>query len=187
MSQLAETGVAGSALYRRSRLLTVGLLCSQSPCRPGPESRMHKRPPVSLLVLVAALAVRAVADAPQPLRLRGRRVGRALAQAAPSGQTLKYAPCNAAAELTCSGVPSTKAICCNKMNFVCGTRNDTGGPRCVVCPQICSSACGAGYACDRDPADGCFKCLPATCSPGCGAGSSCQKVASRWQCAKLAA
>ncbi len=52
-----------------------------------------------------------------------------------------------------------------QMNFVCGTRNDTGGPRCVVCPQICSSACGAGYACDNDLADGCFKCLPGGATP----------------------
>ncbi len=86
---------------------------------------MHKRPPVSLLVLVAALAVRAVADAPQPLRLQGRRVGRALAQAAPSGQTLKYAPCNAAAELTRSGVPSTKAICYNKVRAAKGRASST--------------------------------------------------------------
>lgn len=58
--------------------------------------------------------------------------------------------------IKCIGVSGTArpAVPPMQMNFVCGTRNDTGGPRCVVCPQICSSACGAGYACDRDPADG---------------------------------
>ena len=47
-----------------------------------------------------------------------------------------------------------------QLNFACGTRSDTGGPRCVVCPQMCVYTCGTGSICDRDPADGCFKCLP---------------------------
>ena len=75
--------------------------------------------------------------------------------------TVKYAPCNDATEHTCSGTDGSgsAAICCNKMNFACGVRLDTGGPRCAMCPQVCIMDCMPGYKCGRD-ANGCFNCLP---------------------------
>lgn len=65
----------------------------------------------ALWVVAAALAATTAAAHPQPLYH-----GRALAQSGPS-QAIKYAPCNAATELTCSGAQSTKPICCNKVSM----------------------------------------------------------------------
>ncbi|EFN53599.1 hypothetical protein CHLNCDRAFT_136826 [Chlorella variabilis] len=49
--------------------------------------------------------------------------------------------------------------------FACGTRLDTGGPRCAMCPQVCIMDCMPGYKCGKD-ANGCFNCLPDASSNG---------------------
>ncbi|KAL4442755.1 hypothetical protein ABPG77_006749 [Micractinium sp. CCAP 211/92] len=123
---------------------------------------------IGLIVLLAASALAAAAAHAAPLRGPHRTLTELLQPAA----TTKYAPCNEATELTCGGSPDASAagddsglpdpsrpICCNKLNFVCGIRGDTGGPRCAICPQVCNLMCTSGYACARDPADGCFKCM----------------------------
>lgn len=59
---------------------------------------------------------------------------RRLLQLTPPAQ-VKYAPCFAAKEHTCSGGPqstSGKQICCNKTNFACGVRSDNGEARCAT-------------------------------------------------------
>ncbi|KAL4424207.1 hypothetical protein ABPG75_001508 [Micractinium tetrahymenae] len=125
-----------------------------------------------LAVVVASLVVASLVAAAAAAADLGSGPRRTLAQLPATGQTIKYAPCNAATELTCGGRPNptaddgssgvpdpTRPICCNKLNFACGVRSDNGGPRCAICPQVCIFTCGIGYDCTRDPADGCFKCM----------------------------
>ena len=102
---------------------------------------------IATALLAAALPLRCAA-APQPLLAAGSRV--------------KLAPCDESKERTCAA--KGRQICCNKLNFACGTRADNGEPRCAMCPQTCTVACKPGYLCGRDPADGCFKGIKGTAS-----------------------
>lgn len=87
-----------------------------------------------------------------PLLTTARR----LAQLLPPGGGTKYAPCTDSTEHTCSGTGGSRAICCNKLNFICGTLT-TGGPRCATCPSICPT-CLPGRTCLKDH-NGCYDCL----------------------------
>lgn len=65
---------------------------------------------------------------------------RGLQQLQPPGG--KYAPCDGAKEHTCPGLqPDLPGLCCNKATFACGVRQDSGAPRCVLCPQTCIFLC----------------------------------------------
>ncbi|PSC74134.1 Tryptophan synthase alpha chain [Micractinium conductrix] len=119
------------------------------------------------LALALLLALPPALAAAVPLRLHARH----LAQLPLPTPIVKLAPCNDAVELTCSG-GAAPSICCNKLNFACGTRSDTGGPRCRVCPQLCVFTCDGAHVCGRDAADGCFKCLPKTASTTSTTGST---------------
>lgn len=113
-----------------------------------------------------------------------------LALAAPrlaSCQAPQRPPCKAATHLTCAGAPGLTgpSICCNKMNFGCSVRSDTGAPRCAMCPSFCPD-CEPGFKCGND-AKGCKTCVkdldPAnslpgfvrTCQPLCKASQTCQR------------
>ena len=91
------------------------------------------------------------------------RRARALQQLLPPGGSNR--PCVAATEHTCTGAAGTAPICCQRRMFACGTRLDTGGPRCAMCPQVCIMDCMPGYKCGKD-ANGCFNCLPDASSNG---------------------
>ncbi|KAL4424209.1 hypothetical protein ABPG75_001510 [Micractinium tetrahymenae] len=87
---------------------------------------------------------------------------------------------NATGNATAGAPDPARPICCNRLNFACGTRSDTGGPRCAICPQVCIFTCSTGYDCARDPADDCFKCMQRSqpqpqprSLPACSAASPC--------------
>lgn len=115
---------------------------------------------------------------------------RSLLNFMPPGKWDRYEPScrsninriNQTADVACHGNDSFRAanpgalgMCCESMNFWCGVRLDTGGPRCQTCPGTCIMTCQVllGHSCELDLG---YLCRPGgawDCLVNCTATSQC--------------